>query len=104
MAVEYVHPGTPAVDDPQVQQAMRVYDTLTGDERREVFRTLYRAVAAHQRTSDIDHLVRFAESVDGMVKLEAQPGFQQARREGANHKPEPGEGIDLDTVIGQLRG
>lgn len=103
MAVEHAHPGTPPIDDPQVEQAMRVYDTLTGDEQREVFRTLYRTVAAWKATSDIDHLVRFAESVDGMVEVEAQPGFQQARRERAQRGLASGGGVDVGKLIGRLR-
>jgi hypothetical protein len=82
--VEHHHPDTPPRDDPQVTTALAVWDALNDDERREVFASLYRAVLAHQRTSHIDHLVRFAESVDGMVRLESTTDLRQilrARRE-----------------------
>jgi hypothetical protein len=79
-AVEYTHPGTPAKEDPQVELAMSVWDAMTSQEQREIFRTLYRSTAAYAQTSDIDHLVRFAESVDGMVRLESSTNLREILR------------------------
>jgi hypothetical protein len=79
-AVEYTHPGTPPKDDPQVERAMNVWDALTPEEQREIFRTLYRTTAAYEQTSDIDHLVRFAESVYGMVRLESSTNLREILR------------------------
>jgi hypothetical protein len=78
--VEITHPGTPPKDDPQIVQAMAVWDNLTGRERREVFRTLARTVAAYKATGDVAHLTRFADSIDGMVRLEAQTNLRNVLR------------------------
>ncbi|ROO84553.1 hypothetical protein EDD29_2080 [Actinocorallia herbida] len=83
-AVEYSREGTPGKDDPQVARAMAVWDALTADEQRELFRSLYRRVEAYRRTSQVDHLVTFADSVEGMVRLESRTDLRQilrARRE-----------------------
>lgn len=106
MAVEYTHPGTPPVNDPQVEDAMKVYDRLNDGERRELFRTLYRSVTAYGRSQDIDHLVRFAQSVDRMVRLEAtHPEARQALREAAGRQTpiDPRAGISLEEAVKQLR-
>lgn len=106
MADEYTHPGIPAIDDPQIMQAMAVYDTFTAEERREVFRTMVRAVTAFGRTGDIDHLTGFADSVNGMVRLETRdPGLREEIRSRPG-KPLPADahaGIGLAEAVKQLR-
>lgn len=103
MAAEYTPLTGAPVDGPQVEEAMRVYATLNADERQQIFLTLARAIAAYRQTKDIDRLVRFAESIEGMVEVEAQPEFQQARRERAQRGPATGGGVDVSKLIGQLR-
>lgn len=106
MTAEYAHPGTPPVNDPQVEEAMKVYDRLNDGERRELFRTFYRSVAAYGRSQDIDHLVRFAESIDRMVRLEVKhPEARQALRDAADRQPpaDPRAGISLEEAVKQLR-
>lgn len=96
--------GTPTSDDPEIVQAMTVYDNLPVDEQREIFRTLYRAVAAFGRTENIDHLVRFAKSVEGMVLTETkQPGTLQAIRNAPKTVSEAGGSVDAGEVLKQLR-
>lgn len=77
---EVTHPGTPPKDDPQIVQAMAVWDRLRGPERRELFRTLARTVAAYGHTDDVTHLTRFAESFDGMVRLETHTNLREILR------------------------
>lgn len=101
--VEVTRPGVPAKDDPQVKTAMAVWDELTGEEQRNVFEGVARAVTAFGRTKEIDHLVRLSQSVDEMVLLEQQPGFTEARRAPAADDSEPGEGVGIAEVIRRLR-
>lgn len=101
-AIEFTRPGTPPKDDPQVEQAMGVWDNLSPGEQREVFRTLYRSVAAHQRTSDIDHLIRFAESVDGMVRFEAGTNLRQTIRDTTAAPGKPQREVDFADMARQL--
>lgn len=106
MADEHTHTGTPAIDDPQITQAMAVYDTFNAEERREVFRAMFRAVTAFGRTGDIDHLTGFAESVSGMVRLESQdPGLREEIRRRSG-KPLPADahaGIPVAEAVKLLR-
>lgn len=101
-AVEFTRPGTPARDDPQVEKAMGVWDALDAGERREVFRTLYRAVLAHRRTSDIDHFIRFAESVDGMVRLESATDLRRVIRDSAAAPGTPQNEVGFASMAGRL--
>lgn len=102
--VEYLNPGTPPVDDPQVAEAMRVYDGILNDtERREVFRSMYRAVLAYDRTQDVDHLARLSLSVKDMVLLEQQPGFTEARRAPRKPPTDPCAGAGIAEVVRRLR-
>jgi hypothetical protein len=98
--------GAAPGEDPQVDQAMAVYDNLNATEQREVFRTVYRAVAEYGRTRHVDHLIRLAESVEGMVRIESHdPGAREAIRRSAG-SPLPSsaaEGVDLDDVVKELR-
>ncbi|WP_433461968.1 hypothetical protein [Spirillospora sp. CA-128828] len=89
VAVEYSRPEVPSADEPMIAQAMGVWDDLTAEEQRGVFRSLMVAVSAYGRTKDVDGLVRLAESVDGMVRLESTTGLRAAIREtrGAPSKP-----------------
>jgi len=106
VADEHDHPGTPAIDDPQITQAMAVYDTFNAEEQREVFQAMMRAVTAFGRTGDIDHLTRFAESVNGMVRLESlDPGLREEIRSRSG-KPLPADahaGIPLAEAVKLLR-
>lgn len=101
-AAEFTRPGTPAKDDPLVVAAMGVWDALTSDEQREVFRSLYRVVAAYGQSKDIDHLTRFAESVDGMVRLESTTDLRQQIRDRRNVKPKPADPAAIDDLIRSL--
>lgn len=94
--------GAGAASDTWVERAMRSYDTLTPSEQREVFRALCQSVIAWRRALDASYLIRFAESIEGMVYHESCPGFQQARR-AKPALPAPGEGASLAEVIKQLR-
>ncbi|TDD97703.1 hypothetical protein [Actinomadura rubrisoli] len=89
MAVEYTRPVVPAEDEQVIAQAMAVWDALTPGEQREVFRSLAQVVTRYGRTKDVDALTRFAESVDGMVRLESTTDLRRAIREtrGAPGKP-----------------
>ena len=78
--IEHTHPGTPPKDDPAVIRAMAVWDGLNGRERRELFRTLYRAAEAFKRTEDVAHLTRLAESVTGMCRLEPSTNLREILR------------------------
>lgn len=94
--------GAP-VDSPQVEEAMRVYGTLNEQEREQVFLTMCRAVDRYRRTSDIDALVKLAESIEGMIRLSRQAGYREAMRDLPSEPPKPGEGVDLNEVIKRLR-
>lgn len=89
MSVEYWRPEVLAADKAMIAQAMGVWDALTAAEQREMFRSLAVVVAAYGRTKNVDDLVKLAESVDGMVRLESGTGLRQAIREtcGAPSKP-----------------
>jgi hypothetical protein len=78
--IEITHPGTPPKDAPEVVAAMKVWDNLTGRERREVFRTLYRSAVAYERSGDTRHMTRLAESVTGMCRLESNTNLRQILR------------------------
>jgi hypothetical protein len=99
-------PGAVTADDAEVQRALEVWDNLTPDEQRETFRTLYEGVAASGRTRDVDPLLRAAESVRGMVRLESQhPEVREAvRSAAARRRPvDPAAGADLGAVVKELR-
>ncbi|MEU4824846.1 hypothetical protein AB0H37_23495 [Actinomadura sp. NPDC023710] len=102
--VDVARPGVPAKDDPQVKVAMGVWDALTSDEQREVFQSLYRTVAAYGHTKDIDHLTRFAESVDRMVRLESTTDLRQRIRDQRNAVPEPADPADVEDLLRRLEG
>lgn len=94
------------VSDDPVDQAMSVYDNLNPPERREVYRSMIRAMTAFGRTGDAAHLVRFTESMEGMVRLETQhPGARAAIRAASGRRlpSGPGEGVPLDEVVAELR-
>lgn len=96
----------PAIDDPQVMQAMAVYDNLNPNEQREVFRTMYRSVTASHRAGNNDAIRDFADSLRGMVRLESQhPGARDAIRAAASRRlpSDPGAGTDLGVAIEELR-
>jgi len=100
--VEVTRPGMPAKDNPQVETAMTVWDDLTASEQRELFRSLYRHVAAYGHTKDVDHLVRFAESVDGMVRLESTTDLRQVIRDSRNVTPEPADEAAVEEMLRRL--
>jgi hypothetical protein len=84
---------------------MRVYDqTLNDTERREVFRTLYGAVATYRQSSNIDHLLVLAESVEGMVVNEInQPGTIEKIRNRPRTVEEAGGFADSEEVLRLLQ-
>lgn len=90
--------STPGVarEDSATSRALMVYDELSDAERREVFRNLYSAIAAFKQTSNVDHLVVFADSVELMVNL--KPEERQTLRMAAANPVRPEELIDLDEV------
>ncbi|MFF4241479.1 hypothetical protein ACFYYL_36930 [Actinomadura geliboluensis] len=100
--VEVTHPGVPAKDDPQVKVAMGVWDQLTADEQRELFRSMYRTVAAYGQTKNVDHLVRFAESVNGMVRLESATDLRQRIRDQRKVVPEPADPVEIENLLRHL--
>ncbi|GAB2813049.1 hypothetical protein GCM10027176_16860 [Actinoallomurus bryophytorum] len=105
MTAEHIHSGASQVDDTDVAQAMAVYDVLNTDEQREVFRTVYRAVAAYRHTSDIDHLKKLADSVEGMVVHETNhPGVREKIRNVPKTARAAGGVVDTAEVIRRLRG
>jgi hypothetical protein len=105
VTAEHIYPETSQVDDRDVAQAMAVYDVLNTDEQREVFRTVYRAVAAYRHTGDIDHLIKLADSVEGMVVHETnQPGVREKIRNAPKTARAAGGVVDTAEVIRQLRG
>ncbi|KAB8182169.1 hypothetical protein [Microbispora catharanthi] len=83
-------------EDLDISRALMVYDELSDAERREVFRNLYSAIAAFRQTSNVDHLITFADSVELMVNL--KPEDRQALRIAASTPVRPEELIDLDEV------
>ncbi|MEV4005541.1 hypothetical protein [Actinomadura sp. NPDC049753] len=102
--VEVTPPGVPAKDDPQVKTAMGVWDGLTAEEQREVFRSLIRVVAAYGHSKDIDHLTRFAESVDRMVRLESTTDLRQRIRDQRAAVPEPAAPAAVEDLLRRLEG
>lgn len=93
----------PTASDPQVDAAVNVYDSLNDEERRTVFETMVRAIAAYRRTSNIDHMAALAESIEGLIRLSAQPGYWQAMRDLPDTPPAADEGIELEEAIKRLR-
>ncbi len=102
--VEITHPGMPHKDDPQVETGMKVWDNLTDDEQRELFRTLYRSVLARKRTGTVDHIVRVADSVDSMVLLESTTDLRDKIRESRTRTLVPADESAVDEAIRQLEG
>lgn len=102
--VEVTHPGVPAKDDPQVKTAMAVWDELTAEEQREFFRSAFRTVAAYGQSKDIDHLTRFAESVNRMVRLESTTDLRQRIREQRDVVPEPADPAAVEELLKRLEG
>lgn len=98
-----VPPSQIAGDDPAIVQAMTVWKQLTPAEQANVFGAVMRAVTAFGRTKNVDHLVRLAESIDGMVLIEQQPGFVQARRAPVTPPARQGEALGIAEVIRQLQ-
>lgn len=99
-------PGAVTADDAEVQRALEVWDNLTPIEQRETFRTLYEAVAASGRADSVDPLLRAAESVRGMVRLESQhTEVRDAIRAAAGRRlpSDPAAGIGLGAVVKELR-
>lgn len=94
----------PTNDDPEIVEAMKVYDNLNDTERREVFRNLCRSVTAFSRTSDIDYLVEFAKSVRGMVILESKhPEVRDKIRNAPRTAREAGGSVDFAEVYRLLK-
>lgn len=105
MPVEQPPSHRPAIDDPEIVAAMAVYDNLNDDERREIFRGLYRSVTAFSRSSDIDYLLRFAKSIQGMVILENKhPEVRDRIRNAPRSAREAGGTVDIAEVRKLLRG
>lgn len=90
-------------DDPQVKQAMAVWDGLSLEEQRNVFQGMAQAVTAFGRTKNVDHLVRLSQSINEMVLLEQQPGFTESRRTPTERSQDPGEGMGITEVVRRLR-
>ncbi|MDL4776980.1 hypothetical protein [Actinomadura xylanilytica] len=103
MAVEFTRPGAPSAEDPVMVQAMAVWDAFTPGERRDLFRSLAQVVAVYGRTENVDHLVRFAESVDGMVRLESTTDLRQTIRETRDVPGEPAE-VSFADMARRLEG
>ncbi|MEV4753029.1 hypothetical protein AB0K21_42360 [Streptosporangium sp. NPDC049248] len=74
-----VHPpGTVALDNPEVEAAMRTVDAMRPSRQRALIRSTYQAVLAFQRTGDVDHLRRFAASLVTTVRLHGIPAVVTA--------------------------
>ncbi|MEV4384004.1 hypothetical protein [Streptosporangium sp. NPDC049644] len=54
MADINLRPGETLLDDPHITKAMDIYDALNPREQREIFRSVYRAATAFNRTGDIE--------------------------------------------------
>lgn len=94
----------PAIDDPEIVEAMKVYDNLNDAERREIFRNLCRSVTAFSRTSRIDYLMEFAKSVRGMMILESKhPEVRDKIRNAPRTADEAGGAVDFSEVYRLLR-
>jgi hypothetical protein len=98
-----LRPGEVHPDDPQVAKAMKVYDTLTPREQRETFRSTYRAAVAFERTGDVAHLNRSADSLTTTILLHGHPPTRQAILD-APTEPSPAENLrDVGALIEKLR-
>jgi hypothetical protein len=100
--VELTFPGQVARDDAQVTAGMEAWAELTAREQREVFLSAYRAAVSHQRTDNIDHLTRFAESLHTMVEVAAIPGLRDKIRESRNHVPVPASDEAVEELLASL--
>jgi len=82
---------------------MGVYDILRPHEQREVFRSVYRAVTAFNRTGDVVHLTRLANSLKTTILLHGHPPTRQAILTSQT-EPSPAEDLkDVADLVRQLR-
>jgi hypothetical protein len=66
------------VNDPEVEQAMKVVEQLTPAQRDELVRTAYRYVYAYRRTRDPNLLIELVNSAIGAVVLHDDPEYARA--------------------------
>lgn len=97
--VSHISDSTPYLKD--VKKGLSVFAELTETERQEVLAALFSTVAAWKQTSDVDHLVKFANSVGLMVQI--GPDTRQALREATDEPVSTEALIDLDDVRKVLR-
>lgn len=94
----------PSMDDPEILEALTVYDNLNDQERREIFRNFYRTVTAFSRSADVDYLLVFAKSVRWMVIYESKhPEVREKIRNGPRTAREAGGAADFQEVYKLLR-
>ncbi|MEU4234347.1 hypothetical protein AB0F17_59580 [Nonomuraea sp. NPDC026600] len=93
---------TPA---PTLDAALALWDGLTGEERRNIYRELWLAIQALQNKGDSAPVLEFAERLQVSVRIESlQPGIHALFRESlargpaAEHEP-----VDVADVIQLLR-
>jgi hypothetical protein len=93
------------VDDPDVLQAMEVWDSLNEAERTNLYRSTIQHMIAYRRTSDGRHLTDLAGSYEAMFQIAAIPGLRdkiRATREAP--PPRPADEADIKALIARLRG
>lgn len=99
------HLSAPSADDPEVVEAMAFYDdVLTEDERREVYRSLFRCTLGWARTGNPEYLTGLGLSVRSMVILERnQPGVHEKLRNAPKTAAEAGGAMSIAEVREILR-
>ena len=100
--VELTHPGTPDRFDPEVMRALAVWGSWDAEEQREAFRWVFRVALAYERTGDVRHLVRYAESLRTTVALESSTDIRQRIRESRDRTPTPADPADVEALIRRL--
>ncbi|GGK44751.1 hypothetical protein Ppa06_00460 [Planomonospora parontospora subsp. parontospora] len=103
MADINLRPGEIPLDDPQINDAMEIYDSLNPREQREIFRSLYCAVTAFNRTGDVDHLTHFANSVDVTLLLHGDPVTRQEILQAPTGPSAAEDLMDVSDLVKRLR-
>jgi hypothetical protein len=91
------------VDEPQVDAAMKVVDSMLAPEQREMLRGLCRAATGFQQTSDLDDLARYAHDVVVTLRLRMDPAYIEVVRRGQRMTPPPAGRSDMSQVLRQLQ-
>jgi len=92
-------------EDPDVVNAMEVYDHLDEIERRNVYRSMIQAMVAYRREgNNTARLEALTEGTERMIRMDAIPGLREKIHAQRNVVPEPADPADVEALIRELQG